>query len=265
MRHLLALALLLAGPALAHDLWIEPSSFHPAPGTEVRASLRVGQKLQGDPLPRIPGLVEAFVLVGTKAEAELGGEPGADPAGVVRVPSPGLHWIAYQSGAFPLALDAAKFEEHLRDEGLERVSAERKRAGLTAAPARERFYRCAKSLLDAGGEADAGVAQTRLGLTLELVPGASPLGLRDGERLPLTLVFRKAPMADALVVAMRKDAPDEKVSARTDAQGRVSLPLRGAGLWLVKAVHMEAAPAASGFDWQSWWASITFERGRAAK
>ena len=31
------------------------------------------------------------------------------------------------------------------------------------------------------------------------------------------------------------------------------------GVWLVKAVHMVPAPAASGADWESLWASLTFE------
>ena len=33
------LALLVAIPASAHDLWIEPSSFHPATGERVTAAL----------------------------------------------------------------------------------------------------------------------------------------------------------------------------------------------------------------------------------
>ena len=32
-----------------------------------------------------------------------------------------------------------------------------------------------------------------------------------------------------------------------------------AGVWLVKAVHMAPAPAESGAEWESLWASLTFE------
>jgi uncharacterized GH25 family protein len=58
---------------------------------------------------------------------------------------------------------------------------------------------------------------------------------------------------------MNRDEPDKRLSARTDKAGRVSLALPRGGVWLVKAVHMVPAPADSGADWESLWASLTFE------
>lgn len=37
------------------------------------------------------------------------------------------------------------------------------------------------------------------------------------------------------------------------------LDLAAGRTWLVKAVHMLPAPAGSGADWESLWASLTFE------
>ena len=55
----------LATPALlAHNFWIEPTAFTPAPGQRVAVRLRVGQELQGDPVPRDPSLMKRFVTVG---------------------------------------------------------------------------------------------------------------------------------------------------------------------------------------------------------
>jgi uncharacterized GH25 family protein len=48
-------------------------------------------------------------------------------------------------------------------------------------------------------------------------------------------------------------------SIRTDAAGRVRVPLSRSGVWLVKAVHMIPAPAGADADWESIWASLTFE------
>ncbi|MDP9192503.1 MAG: DUF4198 domain-containing protein [Acidobacteriota bacterium] len=87
----------------------------------------------------------------------------------------------------------------------------------------------------------------------------NPYSLQPGDALPLSLTFRGKPIANVLVVAMRKGAPEKAVRARTDAKGQVSLRLDGAGFWLVKAVHMEAAPPDAGVDWESWWASMTFD------
>jgi uncharacterized GH25 family protein len=53
--------------------------------------------------------------------------------------------------------------------------------------------------------------------------------------------------------------PMAKITARTDSKGHVTLRLPQDGIWLIKAVHMVAAPAGSDADWASFWASLTFE------
>src|ERR1051325_6023307 len=249
------LCLLLAGRALAHDFWIEPSTFHPASGQLVTAALRVGQKLDGEPLPRIPPLIDRFVLRGAAGESEVIGRPGSDPAGIARVADGGLHWLANQSNAYPVTLEAQKFEDYLREEGLERIVAARANSGQSAAPGRERFYRCAKALLETPGSAAA--IDQPLGFTLELVPQRNPYAQPGA--LPLTLLFRGKPAAGVLVVAMNKAKPVNAVRARTDACGKARLSLPRPGFWLIKAVQMEPAPAGAGVEWESWWASITFE------
>jgi len=258
-----ALALLPAS-LLAHDFWIEPSTFHPAAGDIVTASLRVGQKLDGEALPRIPPLVDRFLIQGSGAEGTVPGRPGADPAGMTRIAEGGLHWIGYQSNPYPVTLDGPKFEDYLRAEGLESIVAERARKGQSAVPGRERFYRCAKALLDTpGGSATSDVVAKPLGFTLELVPRKNPYALRAGGALPVSLLFRGKPIANVLVVAMNRSDPDHAVHARTDAKGQATLPLGGPGFWLIKAVHMQPAPAGAEADWESWWASITFDLGGA--
>jgi len=238
----LALALLIATPAAAHDFWIEPTTFHPAVEARIGVALRVGMKLLGDPVPRIPELIDKFFIRGNGDERPVVGRAGMDPAGLAYVSGPGLHWIGYQSFASPLNLDAKKFAEYLRDEGLPLV-----------AQGPERFYRCAKALLDTPGDSGK-VLETPLGFTLELVPRRNPYASRE---LPLTLLFRGKPLANAQVVALHKD---EMVKVRTDARGRATIPIARPGFWMIKAVHMEPAPKGTGSMWESWWASMTFER-----
>src|SRR6185295_17426746 len=94
-------AAVVAISASAHDFWIEPSTFHPAVGDRVTVALRVGQKLAGDPLPNIPPLIDRFVLRGSAGERPVVGRAGADPAGIAFIGEGGLHWIGYQSNAYP--------------------------------------------------------------------------------------------------------------------------------------------------------------------
>jgi uncharacterized GH25 family protein len=252
-----SLFFLLSPTLFAHDFWIEPSTFRPEVGERMSVALRVGQKVQGDPMPRIPTLIERFVLVSAKSESNILGMPGSDPAGVVLVNAPGLQWLAYQSNPYPVSLDAKKFEDYLKEEGLERVIATRAKKGQSNAPGRERFYRCAKALLDVAGAPTS--AETALQFTLELIPRKNPYALHAGDKLPVMLLYRGKPLANVLIVAMNKAEPVNAVRARTDAKGHATLPIARTGFWLVKAVHMEAAPPEAGVDWESWWASMTFE------
>ena len=79
---------------------------------------------------------------------------------------------------------------------------------------------------------------------------ASPVRLR--------LLFEGKPLAGALVTAI--DREGIRLTARSDAHGRVAIALPKPGVWLVKSVWMVPAPAGSDVDWESLWASLTFER-----
>src|SRR5688572_33456707 len=87
---LTAIALSCA-PLLAHDLWIEPTTFAPQPGQTVGVRLRVGQDLLGDPVPRDPALVNQFIVEDAAGRRPIAGRNGGDPAGFLRVTMPGLH------------------------------------------------------------------------------------------------------------------------------------------------------------------------------
>jgi uncharacterized GH25 family protein len=252
-----ALASLAAAAVSAHDFWIEPSAYRVAKAAHLDVALRVGEGYRGEPVARDPAKIRRFVVVGPAGERALDGDAGQDPAGKAEIKGPGLFVIGYHSQPSSITLEAPKFEAYLRVEGLERVIALRAERGQSAAPGRELYSRCAKALV-ASGSADTGQADRRLDLPLELVPEANPYRSGGGPAA-VRLLFRGQPLQGALVVALPKDAPGKKLEARSDASGRVVLELGAGRTWLVKAVHMVEAPAGSGADWESLWASLTFE------
>ena len=84
------------------------------------------------------------------------GRDGADPAGFLRVAAPGLLVIGYRSNPSAVELTADKFNQYLKEEGLDAVAALRARRNETGAVARELFSRCAKSLVLSGRRPGAG-------------------------------------------------------------------------------------------------------------
>jgi hypothetical protein len=245
-------------PLLAHDMWIVPTTFSPEPGEIVGVRLRVGYDLLGDPLPRDPALVNQFVVEDAAGRKPVIGRDGVDPAGFLRVAMPGLLVIGYRSNPSAIELAAEKFNQYVKEEGLDAVAELRARRNETGASARELFSRCAKSLVLSGSPSEA-QGDRPLGFTLELVAERNPYVLRADEDLPVLLTYENRPLAGALVVAMNRLNLSEKLAARTDNAGRVQFRLRPGGMWLVKAVHMVPAPAGSHAEWESFWASLTFE------
>jgi uncharacterized GH25 family protein len=264
---LLLLSFGIAPRALAHDFWIEPTTFRPAKGEVVKLNLRVGEQFVGEPVKRNEAKIERFVVVGPgpgAKESPVLGPDGADPAGLVRADGKGIHVVGYRSRHSSITIEAAKFEGYLKEEGLERIIEARAKAGKSAEPGVEIYSRCAKTFFrTAGGD---GTGYDRLlGFTLELVPVGNPFELKPGEKLPLRLLFEGKPLAGALVAAMNEKGPDARAEGRTDADGRVSLAFGQPGKWLVKSIHMVPVTGRDDAEWESVWASLTFEIGGASE
>jgi uncharacterized GH25 family protein len=73
------------------------------------------------------------------------------------------------------------------------------------------------------------------------------------------------PLADALVVAMLRGDGSVRLTTRSDARGAFSFELPRGGVWLIKSVHMIKASFFSEADWDSLWASLTFETPAAPR
>lgn len=254
---LLALSL----PAAAHDFWIRPADFAPAPEKPMAVHLRVGDAAIGEPVARADKRIVRFVAVDAAGERAIVGRDGELPAGAVRMGATGVTTLGYHSTPAHLELPGAKFDAYLREEGLERVLADRRERGEGASPGRERYERCAKSLVRVGGAGRGG--GELLGLPLEFAVLGDPYDTGAAE-LELELRFEGRPLAGVRVgvLALGDDgssaeSPAAELVLESDAAGRVRVPREGR--WLVAAVHMRRAAADEDADWHSWWASMTFE------
>lgn len=256
LSSLSALSFLWLATAQAHDFWIEPGSFRPAPGAKVPLRLFVGMDFAGQPTVYLPDTFERYAAIGPDGEKKIAGTLGDDPAGEFTVTRPGPYIVAYRSTRFTVAFDTlAEFEQYLEKEGLERVKTLRAFGAPKGKVIRENYSRSAKSLVVAGKPGAA--ADRALGLRLELVAEKNPYLTA---RVPLRLIYEGKPLAGALVVAFNKAEPLKKLKARTDKDGRAQLDFNRPGVWLVTSVHMFPAPAGTNADWESVWASLTFER-----
>ena len=245
------LALLFCAPLQAHDFWIEPSTFHPVRGVLFTAALKVGQNFTGDAVPRSTPLIDTFAIRDANGARPVSGLENRDPAGYVRMEAGGAAIIGYSSRPSSLEITSAKFAQFLREEGLEEAVP----AGAKAEePHREQFIRYAKSIVRMDGAPER--LSSPLGYRLEIVPVRDPFA-----RGPISfrVLFDQKPRVNALVTAIAHDDPSQRIQARTNARGEVTLPI-GSGVWLVKTTSIVRAPASASVQWETLWASLTFER-----
>jgi uncharacterized GH25 family protein len=257
-RYLTLVSIVVCTASLsAHEFWIEPSTFAPTPGKVIGIRARVGNGVLGDPVPRDPALLQELVVDAGSGPVPVVGRDGADPAGLLRIATNGMHVVGYLGKPTSVELPAAKFNEYLKDEGLETILSERTRLKTAEKSARELFSRCAKTLVLAG-PARRDQRDRQLGFPLELLAETNPYLLTPGNEFTFTLLYRGRPLGGALITAIRRQ-DGQRLSVRSDAAGRGRFVLPAGGGWLVKSVHMTAAPANTDADWVSYWASLTFE------
>lgn len=253
MKLLFVFLSLISAPLLAHDFWIEPSTYSPRKGERVALRLRVGEHFLGDAIPRMPSSITSFQLLSSSPAVAVTGPANAEPAGAAAMPTANIAVGAYASRGTVAAMDAATFARYVREEGLERAA---RATGVNPTkPVRDSFARCAKVLLR--GEGAATGFDRVAGMTLELVPLTNPFTTKAPAAMKFRLLYRGKPLSGALITAIPKTRPSAQVTARSDASGSVTLPIGRRGEWLVKAVHLIRATSTDA-DVESYWASLTF-------
>jgi uncharacterized GH25 family protein len=251
------LAAVLALPALAHDFWVEPSSYEPAVGEILPVSLFAGHLGAATDLPREGARLRRFVARSASGETSVAGWDGSTPAGLLKPREPGLVAIACEEEPAPVETDAAAFEAYLLDEGQDAVVVARAERGESSTAGRERLTRSAKALVAVGGNAQ-GPYDAAFALPLEIVAEANPYVLRPGEAFQVRVLRAGAAEAGARVVAFPRERPDARVEATADAEGRARLVLPTPGAWVVKCVHVARAEGEADVQWRTLWTSLSF-------
>ena len=242
---------------MAHDFWIEPQVFQTRPGSAVPLRLFVGQDFKGDSVPYFPQKFERYIVAGPGGITPIAGVLGDEPAGTMTPGASGLYVIGLHTKPDSVSFDTPEeFEKYLLKEGLERNLVLHQQRQKPGKKIEETYFRCVKSLVATGSLPDTATDQV-LGFPLELIAETNPYRT---PKLRLRLLYQGKPLSGALVVAFNKADPLVKLKARTDDNGRVEFVLPRSGVWLVTSVHMVPAPFLSRFDWNSLWASLTFER-----
>ena len=247
--------------AFAHEYWFEPETFFPAPKTSTIVHLYVGDGIVKDREERPFQLAKTEMFQVFSAADTLNLKTSLKDEAL-----PIYNFSAAKSGNYLLAMERnwsfikiepAKFEDYLREDGIEYISAERAKLGETDKEGRERYSRFIKSLLQVGDKRDDTYKKV-LGLKLEITPLENPYSKKVGDDLKFQVVFDGKPLANRVVFADNR-LNKESQRMTTDKDGKISVKLNQNGLWLVRLVNMQRCAKDCGEAvWESFWGAFSF-------
>ncbi|MBI4546711.1 MAG: DUF4198 domain-containing protein [Ignavibacteriae bacterium] len=250
--------------ASAHDFFLFPSSFHCRRGDSVIVRIHVDDVFPGKSTKWNSSRVLRFEAWWNHQKIDtLKYSLLSDSSGVnVKFEKAGLHMFALDWSARLIELKPDEYREYLTSEGLDHILNLRKERNEENKPGRERYSRYVKTLLDCQSSRQEN-ASKEVGQTIELIPLENPYHKTVGDTFHVKLMFKGKPLAHALVSGTYTgftDKPDTyHQSARTDSNGVVGVHLTSVGPWLIRTVHMLPLNNSKEADWESWWASLTFE------
>jgi len=265
---LLCFMLMFAGattvaPASAHEYYLMPDNFSPAAGKQVAVRHLLGQRFKGNELPWITRWNIRSEQWQNGSKKEIAGIDGDRPALKATIEKPGLAIFLHQSNIDQLTFKTwEKFTKYVKKEGIDDILQRHQDAGKPKQGVKELYSRYAKTLVDIGGKSQ-GLDQPT-GLKIELVALRHPSTLKAAEPMPVQVLFDGSPLPNVTVKVFAGIGTEAATKIKSGPDGKAHIPPLGPGPYLLNAIKMTEVVAtgkiAQGAHWESFWASLTFER-----
>lgn len=254
----LAFAALLAGPAAAHEFWIEAGDYTPPSGAAITGQLKNGQEFTGKNQVYFRSHFTRFDMVRGDRVLPVEGKGGDLPALAMVPPEDGLWSVVHETTPRSVVYESwDKFEAFAAHKDFPDIRARHAARGLPETEFTESYTRHVKALIGTG---DAEGADADTGMETEFVALLNPYTDSMAAGLPVRLLYQGAPRGDAQVEIFDR-APDGGVTistTRTDAAGLAVITVAPGHVYLLDAVVLRPAPEGSRGVWETLWAALTF-------
>lgn len=254
------ISFLLAWPILAHEFWLQPERFIYKRGETINLRFWVGENFEGEnwkgSRANAQRLTVYFRGVPDDITDKLSETDEGDSLQLSQFDE-GTTLVAFHSTNKFIQLDSAKFNEYLKEDGLEEAMQYRNEHQETDSSGKEYYQRSVKTIIQVGKAKDNISYAT--GLPLDIIPLTNPYSLSNDQPVTVQVLFQKQPLANQLIkVWNRYQKTTIKNEYRTNEKGEFSFPVNTRGKWMVSTVEMvplEHDPLA---NWQSYWGSCTW-------
>jgi hypothetical protein len=260
----LLIAFAITIPVYAHDLFLKLDTYFLFPNSNATVRLLNGTFQQSDGAVRRERMRDVSLVTPGAGTTHPASSDWRDEGNTsilnVRTAGAGTYVVGVSTMTREIDLSAADFNEYLSHDGIPDTLAERRRTGQLNRAVRERYSKHVRAIFQVG-EARTDDFRAPLGYPVEIIPQQNPYSLRVGQTIEVLCTLDGRPLANQFVVAgvERAGRLSRPVNARTDRNGIARFRLNAAGKWYVKFIHMMPVTTEPGLDYESKWASLTFE------
>ena len=252
----------VVGVATAHDMFAKPDRFFVLENSTVLVRVLNGTFSKSENSIARPRVRDVSV-VSPSGRAQLDTSAwnanGDTSTFRVQTGASGTYVVGVSTRPSVIPLEGKDFNLYLKEDGIPDVLAARTRDGELSKPARERYHKHIKALIQVGQTRTDHYA-TALGYPAEIIPVENPYTLARGKTLSVRTLVDGAPVGNQYALYGGRTSSGGRIeqrSVRSDDAGVARIPLRASGTWYIKFIHM-APIQGDTVDYESKWATVTF-------
>ncbi len=262
----LALLAFSARPAQAHDTWLLPAQSHVESGKPFSLAMTSGMAFPQNESPiAVDRIARGGARIGGKDSAFAGRQEDEHSlqltADLGRWAGLSTVWIVLKPRT--LELTAEDVQHYLEEIGSPPAVVARWQAMPEPRRWRESYRKNVKTYVRVGDIIDDATWAQPVSAPLELMPESNPTSLRAGDELTL-LLLRDGKPAPGVTIGLVRAGETAATNRETDARGRATFTLERGGWYLARVTDLRPATGKD-LDWESDFATLTFEVMEAAK
>lgn len=254
--------------AFAHEFWLYPQKFFYTIRETANIRFQAGENFTGKNWVGNKDKVQELLhYTPTGNIIDLSSRLSANKGDSLQLPlqEEGTHMIIFHSTNSFINLEAQKFNSYLKEDGLDKTILYRKAHNEEQINGKEYYQRSAKTIIQVSGLlTDECTKPTRL--PLDIIPEENPHSIpvlnssESAKKVKFRVLFNGEPLNNALIKIWYHSSKTQvnMDTARTNKKGWM-ITERHSGPFLVSCVHMERNDKDKEADWQSYWASLSFE------
>lgn len=233
-----------------HNLWIVAKEEN----DEIKVEVITSDKFPESDSVVKPERIKDFRLISGNDSVKITDFQTVENSLVANIKNKKSELVALELFPHPIVLEAEKFAGYIRSEEAESFVAPNFIKGETTEPQRESYAKFAKVLIDNKS------FDRIVGHKLEIILQENPAEIVE-DKLLVKVLFDGEPIENLRVSSGAENLNGEKYAAHslTDENGLAKIAISCESLWFVRSHYIRPHSEKNDFDWESFWASITFQ------